>query len=117
MPSPAIVHEAFITIEGDAPIKPMVVVPTTDGGLFVAGRGGTAAWAAKTDTNGKVIWQYSTFAMNGNFYPEYRGAVPMPDGSTFLCGYKPSSPDTYAPGLVTHLDAQGRVINEQLIIH
>ena len=52
--APTITRQAFITAEGGVPIKPLAVVRASDGGLIIAGSAGGAAWAVKTDANGKV---------------------------------------------------------------
>ena len=124
VPVPTITRQAFITAERDVPIKPLAVAQTNDGGLIIAGRAGSAAWAAKTDVNGKVLWNYYARSKNkaqaglgaDRFSPEFLDAVSMPDGSIYLCGYKPSAPNAYAPGLIAHLDSQGQVLAEQLVI-
>lgn len=48
--------------------------------------------------------------------PEYQAAVPMPDGSAYLCGNMPRPPGKYQPGIVTHINAQGHVLGKQLLI-
>lgn len=125
MPSPIIYQQEFITADGDVPIKPWAIAQAADGGFVIAGSAGMHAWAAKTDARGKTLWKYSRPSQNnegnfsrgrGAFYPEFLGAVPMPDGSSYLCGYMPGLPNAYAPGLIVHLDAQGLVLTEQPIV-
>ena len=122
-PTPTVTREAFVT-EGDVPIQPLAAAQTNDGGLIIAGRAGADAWAAKTDANGKVLWNYFALSktqeeiplLTGGFDFEIRGIAPMADGSVYLCGFLPRPPNIFAPALLTHIDAQGHVIKEQLLV-
>lgn len=134
--------EATIKNEWNDSIVPWVAERTDDGGYIVAGSAGSGAsanahggagpqaWAIKIDHSGRVLWTYYTGLMDmalvkpnlpTNYSriigePAYHGAVSMPDGSAFLCGHMPHVPQSnQAWGLLTHLDAKGVLISEQLV--
>ena len=97
--------------------EPQVISRADDGGFIIAGSLGRA-WAIKTDAAGKVLWrnlQDKTFA-GGGYAAAFTGAIAMSDGSTYLCGNMSFPSGGYTPSLLTHLDAEGHVINEQLFV-
>ena len=116
-------REVFLKNDRGAAMQPNVLVRSDDGGFVVAGSitATKQGWATKVAANGKVLWNYyrdlqqeDQAAFAGHFVrPEYHGAVPMPDGSVYLCGDLPHPIGT-SP-LLTHLDAQGKLIAEQLV--
>jgi hypothetical protein len=120
-------REVLIRNEQNDHIEPWAMERATGGGYILAGSAGERGWAAKTDANGKVLWNYYTslreqkVSIPGQGYspvgvPEYRGAVSMPDGSVFLCGHIPRSTRSGKPdGLITHLDSNGHLLKEDLI--
>lgn len=109
-------REVIIKDESGYVPEPQVISRTDDGGFIIAGKLGRA-WAIKTDAAGKVIWRnlQAPPRADGGYAAAYTGAVAMPDGSTFLCGNM-SQPDGYTPSLLTHIDAAGKVLNEQLFV-
>ena len=101
----------------------------SDGGTITAGYMAfrkQMAFAIKTTADGKQIWshfvemseedQIAFSGQLGGVGAEYSGSVPMPDGSVFLCGSMSRPPGKPHPGLVTHLDPQGTVLSEQLVL-
>lgn len=117
--SPIITHQAFITVDRNVPIKPLAVVKTFDNGFIIAGRAGFTAWAAKIDGSGNALWNYFGEPPTGEsgLESEFRGAVPISDGSTYLCGYMPHPPNSKGVStLLTHLDAQGHVLSSSGIV-
>lgn len=112
-------RQAFIQTETNDTIHPWVMAKTEDGGYLVAGEIGVSAGIIKTDGVGKPLWQYSTYAHQMPAYPYqeamYRGVVPMPDGSAWACGFIPILKEKQQKGLLTHLDAKGRVIDERVM--
>lgn len=116
-----IVRQFFFQGAPDKLIQPNVAQPTVDGGFVIAGKGFGAAWVAKLDNQGQTLWQYKTSIRETNAYPigfsEFRGIAAMGDGSTYLCGYIPRPKgDGFTTALLTHLDQQGRMLNEQLVM-
>jgi hypothetical protein len=103
-------REVVIQREGAFPDKPNIITRANDGGFILAGR----PWAIKTDSDGKVLWRY----VRDKFRADYTGAVEMPDGTTYLCGnmYIPDAGKEYKPTILTHLDASGLLLNEQIIV-
>ncbi len=127
--TPLLEREILLDQE-DAPVlEPQVAERTRDGGFIVAGKGNrrpnggvAAGGAAKYDTNGKEVWRYSTSLRESLSprpdSPEFFGAAPMPDGSTFLCGEMPHTVPAKTEAswaMLTHLDANGHLISENLI--
>lgn len=120
---PVLEHRALIQTETNSAIDPLVIVKTEDGGFLIAGSigkfGGELGGAIRTDTQGKILWRYTTDLREKpavpSMAPEYRGIVPMPDGSAWLCGNMPYNSSTYPKGLLTHLDVKGRALDEQLL--
>ncbi len=112
-------QQAFIQTESNDTIHPWVIAKAKDGGYLVAGEIGVSAGVIKTDSHGKMLWQYSTYAHQTPSYPYkeamYRGIVSMSDGSIWACGNMPTVPGTQIKGLLTHLDSRGRVLEERLL--
>ncbi|MDR3432604.1 MAG: hypothetical protein P4L95_12010 [Rouxiella aceris] len=116
----AVVQQILIQTAAHAPIQPNVAKSLSDGGLIVAGRTGSTAWAMGLDAQGQTRWQYATglhevFRFYGG-EPEFRDIATMADGSTYLCGFMPRPLKSDLPSaLLTHLDKQGRMLAEQLV--
>jgi hypothetical protein len=126
--SPIISHQFLLSVAGQYPIDPKVITPIVDDELIIAGSTlvgaynakdvKRAAWASKVDRQGNVLWTYTTSQRDeGRIVgsPEFHGAVQMSDGTVFLCGQMPRPPDIYTPALLTHIEAGGRLITEQLL--
>lgn len=123
-----IIHKSEIPLrtEREAAILPLAVAIANNGGLIVAGSISATkqGWATKLGADHQVVWTYyrelydedkPAFA-NQLVRPTYRGIAPMPDGSVFLCGHMPHPPHSNVPSaLLTHLDTNGKVLNERLI--
>ena len=97
-----------------------VVEPTEDGG-FVIGTGGAAAGAIKTDATGKICWShFSNLEKSSSKLGAtcYQSAASMPNGDIFLCGYcpYPNQISHVSPALLTHLNKNGEVIQEEKIL-
>jgi hypothetical protein len=94
-----------------------VIVPTRDNGLIVAGSNHGQGWAARTDAEGNIKWRYvisrPVKPTRPSDIPTYISAAVMPDDSVFLCGNMPGIKGG-GSGLLTHLDKDGNVLNEQL---
>lgn len=100
-------REVIIQREGPWPSQPNVITRADGGGFILAG----GPWAIKTDSDGKVLWRY----VRDKFRADYTGAVAMPDGTTYLCGnISVDVRNEYKPTILTHLDASGLLINEQI---
>jgi hypothetical protein len=123
---PVLELEVLLKTEREAVMQPFVMAQADDGGFIIAGSMSATkqGWAAKTDAKGAVLWNYfvdlrdedkAAFARQLIVNAEFRGTAPLPDGSVYLCGSMPRPPGTYSPGLLTHLDAKGRVLSERLI--
>lgn len=120
-------REVLIRNEQNDRIDPRAMERAYGGGYILAGSTGEKGWAAKTDANGKVLWNYYTslreqkvsipgHGHNFDGIPAYHGAVSMPDGSVFLCGQMPRPYSSGKPrGLITHLDSNGHLLKEELI--
>lgn len=110
----------FIASDKDDSIKPEVLVRARDGGFVVAGSTNARAWAAKLDPEGRVTWKYYAGQQQDGMYvpsPEFRGVAPMSDGTFYLCGVVPRQPGSEQPtAFVTHLDDEGHVLNEKLMV-
>lgn len=101
-------------------LDPHVITRADDGGFLVAGATGgrQKGWAIRTDGRGNVLWRY-TMDLHNELppadSPTFDGAVVMPDGSSYLCGFMPAPRGKYQPALLTHLDAAGHVLSEKLL--
>lgn len=115
------------------------ITKTLDGGFIVAGTSNATkkGWATRIDSGGKVLWNFErgflaedkpyehvVIKNRGNALtgaPLYRAAAAMPNGSIYLCGYMPRPIDIpnqpNQVGMLTHLDSNGKVINEQFILN
>jgi hypothetical protein len=119
--TPVVERKILITNPRGVAMEPLAIATTDDGGVIVAGKTrGRQAWAAKVDAKGNVLWSHyrdledvdrSVLAAE----PEYRGIVPMPDGSAFLCGTLPREHRQDQVALITHLDSTGKLVREQVI--
>src|ERR1700722_17604551 len=116
---PVLLREVLLRTQDDPLLKPWVVARTNDNGFIVAGSADMAAWAAKTDSQGNLIWDYVRGLQDQlrNPHPgEFHGAVSMQDGTTYLCGHMPRPPGSHAPwALLTHLDSSRRVLSEKFL--
>jgi hypothetical protein len=114
-----------VYLEHGASVDPKALVRTHDNGFIVVGgiekKGQPkSAWATKTDSEGNAIWRYvlppreEIHIYDG---PEYSSAAVMPDDSVFLCGRMPFNADkgVSSPGLLTHLDKDGKLLNENML--
>lgn len=114
-----IVRQFFIQTADAEFINPNVA-QRIDGGFIIAGSANMTAWATKLDNQGRTLWRYNTGLREVmkpfRGFPEFRGIAAMPDDSVYLCG---DIPRPHASGLtsalLTHLDKQGRVLNEQWV--
>lgn len=115
---PKLSHEVILDTDAD----PWAMVAAGDdgsasNGMIVAGNSGRAAWGAKFDGQGKMVWNY-TMGLQDQFrypvpYAQFRGAASMPDGSAFLCGNMPRPLGSTASWLVlVHLDVNGHPLSE-----
>jgi hypothetical protein len=115
---PTLSHE--VILETDADPWAMVAASGSgngSNGMIVAGNSGRAAWGAKFDVRGQIVWDY-TIGLQDEFkypvpYAQFRGAASMPDGSVFLCGNMPRPLGSTASWVVlSHLDPNGRPLSE-----
>jgi len=117
-----------VHLEQGATVDPKAMALTRDNGFIVAGSLGSeaqrkSAWAVKTDSKGNVMWRYVTSRKDNPVYgqpsfiqsPVFNALAVMPDDSVFLCGFMPGIEHSF--GLLTHLDKNGKVLNEQLLRH
>jgi hypothetical protein len=123
-------REVLLGID-DAPVlDPQVVARTSDGGFIMSGNGNTrtngrvlVGGAAKYDANGKELWRYSTNLRDDSPQhsqsPVFYGAAPMRDGSIYLCGEMPHPPHSGIDeswAMLTHVDANGHLLSENLVV-
>ncbi len=118
-----------IYIENTTGVEIHALANTKDNGFIVAGKIGAAvsvneAYAVRVNRDGHVLWAYHKppvdlppFASSRSPEPVYHQAVVMPDDSVFLCGQmprdrKPGSGHLVAHGILTHLDKNGKVIDD-----
>jgi hypothetical protein len=110
---PVLSNEVILETDAD----PWAIVASGGGGMIVAGNSGRAAWGAKIDTRGQIVWNY-TIGLQDEFkypvpYAQFRGAASLPDGSVFLCGNMPRPLGSTASWVVlSHLDVNGRPLSE-----
>jgi hypothetical protein len=108
-----------VYLEHGAIVDPKAIVRARDNGFIIAGsldrpNQPRSAWATKTDAQGIVLWRYTAplrDKLRINDRPEFTSVAIMPDDSVFLCGRMPLPQGGTA--LLTHLDKNGRVLNEQ----
>jgi hypothetical protein len=99
-------------------IQHLTVASRPDGGVVVAGVQSVHAFAAATDADGNLLWQYARPATgndaDGHAYPEsgFLGVVQMDDGNSLLCGFR-TNIERQTSSLITILDAKGRVVEER----
>jgi hypothetical protein len=107
---------------------PASVVPSGDGGFIAVGTtlGSKSAWAVKVNAVGNVLWKYSRALdpLDKYIYPpaygpreptpsiEYRGAAPMQDGTTYLCGSLVHNTNTIQPAMLTHIGKRGEFLDD-----
>jgi hypothetical protein len=113
-------REVLIHRQDSLSIEPQVVEKTNDDGFVIAGGSGLTAWAMKRDAKGQTVWNYSTNLrepfLSVHFLPKFNGVAPMPDGSTYLCGWMPHPKGSDRPeALLTHINAKGQLISENLV--
>jgi len=121
---PTVIQRIFVNREHDrtAGVKPSVVSSTSGGRFIVAGSSGFMGWAAKFDAQGKTLWIYrgkkqpyepGVTALSPD--PDFLGVAVMPDRTTYLCSNIRGLIRVNSPtALLTHLDADGQLITEQL---
>ena len=110
----SLAHEALL--EKGLTVHPNTIVKAIDNDFIIAGyiNGMSEAWATRTDAEGNIKWRYlepspeKSIAQN----PMYNSATVMSDDSIFLCG---EMTGTKGGGLLTHLNKDGKVINEQIL--
>jgi len=116
-------HGRSITLDREiffSDVNPRVdaIARTREGGFVVTGIG-VAAWVIATDSQGKRLWQFNdpfddkdpTISQSVP-QTEFRGAVPMANGNTLLCGGKYKSGGT--DNLLAILDRKGRLIERRV---
>lgn len=110
-------REVIIKDESGFVPEPHTISRADDGGFIIAGKLGRA-WAIKTDAAGKVLWRnlQAPPRADGGYASAFTGAAAMPDGSTYLCGNMTLPPGGYTPSLLTHLDANGQLLDEQFFL-
>ena len=122
-----ILKEVLLTTNLQPAMQPRVAIKGENGSFIVAGSttASKKGWATRVEGDGKVRWDYgiellsddqALFASQPITSPRFLGAVSMPDGSAFLCGAMPRPPGRYSPGLLVHVDGDGQVVREQLIL-
>lgn len=111
-----ITREVIIKDKSGLP-EPHVISRASDGGFVIAGSLGKA-WAIKTDVTGKLLWRVLSDKplAEGGHTSAFTGAVSMPDGSTYLCGYTELPPGGYTPSILTYLNLDGKILDEQLFL-
>jgi hypothetical protein len=117
---PVVTGRTLFETAGKRPIEPSAVAGM-DGGVVVAGRTGSRAWAGKIDGQGQILWTYQADKQAGSdsgtlarhSSPEFSCAAPMPDGTVWLAGQAVGP--GYVAGLVVHLDAQGNTLFEGVL--
>lgn len=98
------------SIGGTATDEGYRIIPTQDGGCFVAGRtasfpGGvntTDAWAARLDSSGAVLWERRFGEL---YYDHFEDALPTSDGGLMLAGTKASDGPDQGQGWLVKVDA------------
>lgn len=94
---------------------PNVITRASDGSLIAAGSTG-AAWAARVNASGALLWEYRDTrdeSLGGPSQSQFNGAMVLADNSTLLCGFKDISKTRV--GLVTKIDQNGRLTDQRLI--
>jgi hypothetical protein len=93
-----------------------------NGDFIVAGEFIHEGWAARIDQAGNIKWRYGAPLLDPPSdpitRPIYHAAVAMPDDSVFLCGEMPRKIKRGVPwpGLITHLDKDGKLLSRSLLI-
>jgi hypothetical protein len=121
--APVLTGGVLLTSERGATMQPQAMAPTADGGMVIAGgiEATRQAWATSVDAAGQTRWSYYRSLDEKPDYPfgshpDYRAVVPMPDGSVYLCGdMRPARAGKKIKALLTHIDAAGKVLDEQII--
>lgn len=119
-------EQLMIAGENGAAIRPQLARLAPDGSIVFAGDISAAnqSWAAKINADLSIAWTYTGALSaqdrdglrNTMTRPEFNDAVPLPDGSVFLCGKMPYSPQSrQSTALLTHLDPHGSLISERLV--
>ena len=107
-----------IYVEKGTSPEPQTMARTRDNGFVIAGQSLAQAWAVRTDSEGKVVWRYMVPARETipGERPRYSSVAIMPDDSVFICGNMPfNEPGVSSPGLLTHLDKNGKVLSEEFL--
>jgi hypothetical protein len=115
---PTVSNEVFIRSEDDSVIEPWVVVPAGGSGFIIAGSLGFDGWMARTDAEGKVLWNYRMAPPERSPNPHpvtFNCAAAMGDGSIYLAGNIPSTPSAFPSPVLVRLDANGRVLEERRV--
>jgi hypothetical protein len=92
------------------------LLPRADGGVLVAGGGGTA-WALALDNKASQLWRYDEPADPAVKFPNqsiYNGAVTLANGNLLLCGEVVTKGG--GRGLITLLDPSGKVVEERRLV-
>jgi len=116
-----VVEREVLMRESEVLGDPFAVAKTDDGGFVLAGSTGIkSAGATKIDGQGKPLWNYTTPAQYPVKFlprPQYHAIAQLKDGSIYLCGFmNVGNEERHLPhGLLTHLDPNGKLLNEIII--
>jgi hypothetical protein len=121
-----VVTKEIPILKGGFVPEPHAIVQAANGDFIVAGEFGYEAWAGRVDQSGHLKWQYKmppkdfpvSITTPRLQAPIYWSAVAMPDDSVFLCGYLPRKLKKGVPwpGLITHLDKEGKLLSQSMLI-
>lgn len=117
-----LVASAFIPSPADSSLVPTAIEATSDSAIVVAGSLDILGrpWAAKVDTEGRLIWRYVEPDNLPDIDPGkiilggYSAIAPMPDGSVFLCGRVKSRYGS-SGNTITHIDKDGSRLSDFFI--
>ena len=134
---PELGQQILLKNKSGSMMDPRTIAKTMDGGFIVAGSSQAvkSGWVIKTDANGKLLWSYERLVADVSksgehetiynrkntfgIFPKYSSAAAMSDGSIYLCGdmpnpkANPNQPNLL--GMLTRLNANGKLINEQFM--
>jgi hypothetical protein len=106
-------RQQFLTVPQGAPIEPIGLLQTAEGETIVTGAvmATRQAWSSKIGRDGRVLWSYTFTPPPAVIRPEFRGAVSMPGGRTFLCGNAPHAPGSHwSDPFWVYLDSNGKQV-------
>ena len=117
---PSVLTSVFIPGPTGDTLVPAAIATAANGGTIVAGQVDVFGrpWAAAIGANQRLQWNY---VRKDNLPPVapgrlssggYAGVVPMPDGTTYLCGTAPGDIRLPTMGILTHLGKDGSVLSE-----